>query len=171
MGDGAIESYSQGRNPMVTVPFYFADAGLRKILSPNYSSSGGYPYQRPVKEHTIAIIPERLMFDATTQTLANRLNSNGGNWTIETPDPATPGSFLAPRALTVKEGRLFDLTLWGWRVNFSAPSFGFRHEDGGREVDNIDVMFMIDETKPDDHMLFTLGDPYLAGIDIEGSSS
>jgi hypothetical protein len=165
-GDAALEAYVQGEAPVINLPAIYADPATRAILSPTFSASGGYPAQQPVLELTMAIFVEKLFWNAVTRDHDLVLDPNGGAWTL--------GTVGSPVALSAQPDklRLFNLTTWPWRCFSRKAPFSFNQDSGGKSVQTVEVELMIDQTKPSGHMLYTIGDPYLASppIDIEGAS-
>jgi hypothetical protein len=75
-------------------------------------------------------------------------------------------------AFTTEDQRLFDLSVFFWKVHFERAMPVYRHEDGGKALRQVTVHAMPDLTKPDGHLIWTMGSD-LAGsaIDLEGTYS
>lgn len=164
-GSAPLEAKVQGEAPTITIPAVYASPATRALLSPTGSASGGYPYAIPVSELTLVFFAEELFFDATAATAKYglALDPNGGSWTLG-------GQALS--GLSARKQALFGLTTWAWRCFPVKAPFSYTHEDHGKSVQEVTVEVMIDQTKPEGDMLYTVGDPYLAStaIDIEGAS-
>jgi hypothetical protein len=161
-GDAALKAKVKGERPVITLPAIYADPVIRGLLSPTGSASGGYSTARPVTEFTVVVFAEELFYNSTTKLYDQTLDPNGGAWTLG-------GSALSAQAAKLK---LFGLTTWAWRCFPLKAPFNFTDADHGKSVQNVDIELMTDVTKPEGHMLYTIGDPYLAStpIDIEGAS-
>jgi hypothetical protein len=159
-GDAPLKAYVQGEAPVLTIPAVLANPDLRDILSPTGAASGGFSAQRPVSELTLVVFIEELFMNATTKVHDLTLDPNGGTW------------LLGGVALTGRKLALFNLTAWLWRCFPRKPGTGFRHGEGGKAIQTVEIELMLDTTKPEGHLLYTIGDPYLAStpIDVEGGS-
>ena len=156
-GDAAHKAFVQGEAPVATIPLFTADPALRAILSPTGGASGGRRRQQPVKEYTLVVLPEELFLDPsdTQEDLAL------------TPNMASDGWELGGTALTEAQEELLGQSAWMWRGYFSKPPLTYRHEDGGKSVDQCTFTLMYQVLAPNGHRLYTLGDPFDAGIDVE----
>lgn len=154
-GPSAHKRYYDGESVMVTIPLFFADPRLQAICSPIGSASGGHSRQRPVKEHTLVIVPEQLLFDPSSDAF-EALTYTGGVWQVG-------GSNL-----TAKQEQLLGLSIWAWRGSFGRQLPAYKHDDGGKVVNPVEFSVMHSPEFPEGHMLYTRGDPTLAGIDLEG---
>lgn len=164
-GEAPLKSYAQGEAPVLTVPMFNGNPDLRKVCSETYNASAGYPHQIPVRQHTVVIMPQQLFFNAAADPAKYDLvlDPNGGAWTMTAP-------LGSPVALTTEQTRLLGLSVWIWKAHWRKAAIQFAHDDGGRAVGSSDLVMMIDEDMPEGHQLYTVGDPYDAGIDIEGGS-
>lgn len=152
-GAAIHERYSSGLNPLVTIPIYAADAALRAILSSTGSGSGGYQRRRAVTEYSLAIFPEQLFIDDANAQVDLSYTTAGG-WQKD-------GS-----ALTTDEEALLDLSVWFWRGHFTRAMPIYRHEDGGKVIQEVSFQAMHNGDMPDGHHLFTIGDPADSSIEI-----
>lgn len=162
-GAAPLRAKQQGEAPVLTIPAVYADPAVRKVLSATNNASGGYSTAIPVRELTLVVFAEELFFNATNNKYDLTLDPNGGTWLLG-------GSALT--TLSARKQALFGLTTWIWRCfPIKAPN-NFAHEDHGKSIESVSVEVMVDETKPEGHMLYTVGDPFLATppIDIEGAS-
>lgn len=157
-GDAPHKTNIQGEAPVVTAPLFVADPSLRAILSPSGAASGGFRRQRPVQERTLVIIPEELFLDLDDPAMQTELPlvpDGSGGWLLGT----TP--------LTAAQTALLGQSAWFWRGYFRKPDLAYRHEDGGKLVQPVEFHVMNQTGAPLGHRLYTLGDPYDAGIDVE----
>lgn len=144
-----------GESLTVTLPLFFADPDLRAIASPTGTASGGYGRQRPVREHTLVIVPEQLMYDTATDSFLPLTYSTANGFQV------------GGQALSEEQERLLGLSVWIWRGSFGRQLASFDHADAGKTIVPVEFTGMYAEEFPDGHRLFTLGDPTLAGIDLD----
>ena len=161
--DAALEAKVKGERPVVDLPAIYADPATRGILSPTEAASGGYSTGRPVKELTLVIFAEELFFNSTTNEYDLTLATNAGAWTLGG-NPLT--------GLSQRKQNLFGLTVWLWRCFSMKAPFRFSDTDHGKSVETVEIECMLDTSKPEGHLLYTVGDPYLASpaIDLEALS-
>jgi hypothetical protein len=155
-GDAPHKHYVQGEAPVATIPLYTADPSLRAILSPTGGASGGRRRQQPVKEYTLVVVPEELFLDLNdpTSQIDLPLTPDGSGW------------LLGGQALTTAQEDRLDQAVWLWRGAFTKPPLRYQHEDGGKLVDEVTFTVMYQVAAPNGHRLYTIGDPYAAGIDV-----
>lgn len=158
-GPAAHRRFYDGESVTITVPLFFADPRLRAICSPTGKASGGYSRQRPVREHTLVIVPEQLLFDPTADAF-EALTWDAGN-----------GFQVGGSPLTEEQERLLGLSMWFWRGSFGRQLPAFRHEDGGKVVNPVEFSVMHSPEFPDGNQLYTLGDPTDEAIDLAGLES
>lgn len=152
-GQGKHKGYAEGEDPLVTIPMFNGDSDLLSITSASGNASAGYSRRRPLSEHTLVLIPEDLLVHPTTGAYV-KLGYDGTVWT------------LGGVALTPAQMRLFGQIRWVWRGHFRKPSVEFQHDDAGKAIGSVQFQVMLDLTKPEGHMLYTVGDPSKAGIEI-----
>jgi hypothetical protein len=153
-GSAPRKANVQGAAPVVTIPLFTADPALLAILSPSGTASQGFGRQRPVVERTLVVFPEELFLSADGQVDLS-LDSNGGTWQ------------LGGSALSTAKSALLDKARWFWRGYFTTPDTAFSHADAGKRIDETQFVVMFSDDAPNGHGLYTVGDPYDAGIDIE----
>lgn len=154
-GDAPHKRFVQGEAPVATIPLFTADPALRAILSPTGGASGGRRRQQPVKEYTLVVLPEELFLDPATDFQEDLvLAANGTSWT------------LGGVALSAEKDRLLNQAVWLWRGAFTKPPIRYQHEEGGKSVDEVTFSTMYQVAAPNGHRLYTIGDPYDAGIDV-----
>jgi hypothetical protein len=152
-GAGKHKGYVEGEDPLIDIPAYNGDPELAAIMSGSGNAGAGYSRRRPVREHTLVIIPEELLVDPATGKYA-KLGYDGAAWKWND----------AP--LTPEQERLLGLARWVWRGHFIKPKVEFTHDQAGKSVGTAQFQVMLDLTKPEGHMLYTVGDPADAEIDI-----
>lgn len=155
-GPAAHRRYYDGETVTLTIPLHFADPRLQAICSPTGRASGGYSRQRPVKEHTLVVVPEQLLFDVANDEF-DALTWDAGN-----------GFQVGGVALSTEQERLLGMSQWYWRGSFGRQLPAFRHEDGGKVVNPVEFMVMHSPEFPDGNQLYTLGDPTDESIDLAG---
>lgn len=154
-GDAPHKRFVQGEAPVATIPLFTADPTLRAILSPTGGASGGRRRQQPVKEYTLVVLPEELFLDPATDFQEDLvLAATGTSWT------------LGGVALSAEKDRLLNQAVWLWRGAFTKPPIRYQHEEGGKSVDEVTFSCMYQVAAPNGHRLYTIGDPYDAGIDV-----
>ncbi len=151
-GAAPHEKYVSGQAPVVTMPLYAADAALRAIVSPTGSASGGYQRRRAVTEYTLAILPEQVFIENDAQVTVGY--TTAGGWTV------------GGDAATAPQLALLDLSIWFWRGHFTATPPMFRHEDGGKVVQEVMFHSMHNGAMPNGHHLYTIGRPDQSSIEI-----
>lgn len=154
-GEAIHERYIEGESPVVTIPLYVADASLRAIVSPTGSASGGYWRRRAVTEYTLAIFPEELFIEDNAQVAV--AYTTAGGWTV------------GGDAATAAQEALIDLSIWFWRGHFGPAKPIYRHEDGGKVVQEVMFQSMFNGDMPDGHRLYTIGDPSDSSIEISAT--
>jgi hypothetical protein len=147
-GEAPREKYLEGYAPVVTIPLIAADDALRAIVSPTGSGHGGYRNRRAVTEYVLALIPEQVFFEANVAVAVEFTNTAGtGAWEV------------GGDAATADQEALLDLSIFFWRGHFTATPPAFRHEDGGKSVQEVQFHAMHNSSMPDGHHLFTIGRP------------
>lgn len=152
-GAAPHEKYLEGYAPQITIPLYAADDALRAIVSPTGSAHGGYQRRRAVTEYLLAIIPEQVFIESNAQAELTYTNADG--WQV------------GGDAASAAQLALLDLSIWFWRVHFTATAPMYRHEDGGKVVQQVIAHAMHNASMPDGHHLFTIGRPDQATPAIE----
>lgn len=159
-GPGRHTAIFTGENPSVTFPLFLADPALRDIITPTGSRHGGNSFRRRAKEYTLAIFPEALFLDPQPDGTFERktLAFNGGNWT------------LGGEALTAEQQTLLDASLWLWRGFFEKPQTRFVGAPEGKNIETVTFNVLHQAAMPENHQMYTVGDPEEFAIDIEGGS-
>jgi hypothetical protein len=155
-GPRAHERYLDGETVALTIPLYFADPDLRRVVSPTGSASAGNQRQRKVREYTLCVMPEQLFLDDEGNRVTVAFSA--GSWT------------KGGQALTAHEIELLGMSLWFWRGSFTRALPSFSHADGGKSVTPVEFSIMHASLAPEGHHAWTVGDPADAEIDLEGGS-
>ena len=156
-GPAPHEKFLTGYAPKLTIPLYAADSALRAIVSPTGSAHGGYQRRRPVTEYMVGIIPEQVFIESNAQAQLTYDKVNG--WRV------------GGDAATAAQLALLDLSIWFWRGHFTATPPMFKHEDGGKVVQQVVFESMHNGSMPDGHHLFTIGRPDQASTPIHLASA
>lgn len=146
------EKYISGQAPVITMPLYAADAALRAITSPTGSASGGYQRRRSVTEYSLVIFPEDVFIESNAQ--AQLGYTTAGGWTV------------GGDAATSAQEALLDLAIFFWRGHFETVLPMYRHEDGGKVVQEVVFHAMHNGDMPDGHHIYTIGRPDQSSIEI-----
>jgi len=152
-GPAMHEADYEGENPTVEFPIYLADPALMSVLSPTGSAHAGHTARRAVVERTLVLFPEAL-FGADREVLAFA----AGDWT------------LGGSPLTGAQLALLDASVWLWRGFFNRPSRRFLGGagDARKNIESTTFQVMHAPAMPNGHHLYTTGDPFTVGIDLEG---
>jgi len=151
-GPAPHQKYVAGGAPQVTIPIYAAAPSLRAILSPTGSASGGYQRRRAVTELTLVLFPEDVFIEANVGVTLGY--TTAGGWTV------------GGDAATTAQLAQLDLAIWFWRGHFERAMPMYRHEDGGKVIDEVTFHAMHNSDMPDGHHLFTVGRPDQSSIEI-----
>lgn len=160
-GSAVFEATYLGENPVVEIPLFLADPALLPIVSPIGNISAGHIRVRDVSERTLVIFPEKLFRLPGGQDEGfGMLSFAAGAWS------------LGGAALTDAQDAIMAMSMWFWRGFFSRPSRSFLggHGDEGKNIETVSFQAMMHPDMPDGHRLYTLGDPALSGINLEGGS-
>lgn len=152
-GDAEHLSFEKGENPIVNIPVFYGDPALRARTSGTGLAGAGLT--RPVRsaERTLMILPEELFVDASTApaTLQTLSYTNGVGWRV------TPAGG-SPRALTAAEIVLLGKAVTFWKGYWVKAPTTFQDDAGGKSVETLEWHTLIDSTKPDGQMLYSVGD-------------
>lgn len=153
-----------GEDPVVEIPLYLTDPALIAIVSPSGSAHAGRSRRGPVKEYTLAILPEALFLQADAGGIVSAKTvafSNAGAWTVNA------------IAITAAQQELLDASMWLWRCVFNRPPRRFRGGAGDdkKNIETVSAQVLHHTGLPEGHHLYTTGDPYDATppIDIGGA--
>ena len=165
-GTAEVEAEAMGENPVGTFPLFVADPRIHAVLSPIGSAHGGASRRRPVVEYTVAIFPEALFLEPGTEGRQKEceLTCPGGVWKLDNGTGAVN--------LTDAQKTMLAQALWLWRCYFKRPSRDFKGAPGNaaKEIQKVTCQVMHHESMPDGQHLYTAGDPFLVGVDLNGGS-
>jgi hypothetical protein len=152
-----------GENPTVEIPLYLADPALIALVSPSGSAHAGRSRRGPVAEHTLAIFPEALFLVNDDQGIVHdhTVSFDGaGVWEFN------------GEALDAEKASLLDASFWLWRCVFNRPPRRFRGGAGDdkKNIETVSTQAMHHPDLPEGHHIYTTGDPFLAGVDLNGMS-
>lgn len=151
-----------GEAPVIEIPLFLADPALERITSPIGQASAGRSRRSAPLENTLVIMPEGLFLEADSDGVVQsyELAVAGGTWTLN------------GASLTGAQSASLDVAFWAWRVIFSRPPKRFRGGAGNdrKNIETVSAMLCHHPDMPEGHHLYTTGDPYDSGIDLEGSS-
>lgn len=162
-GPAAHETDYLGEDPTGEIPLYLADPSLIAVVSPSGSAHAGRSRRGPVAEHTLLVLPEALFLEAGAGGIVDDFDvswDESGNWTFN------------GDALTAERQRLLDASMWLWRVVFNRPPRRFRGGAGDdkKNIETVSFVTMHHPDMPEGHHLYTTGDPFAQGIDLNGMS-
>lgn len=151
-----------GENPVIEAPMFVTDPLLHALVGPTGSAHGGRERRgRPV-EHTIAIFPEELWLNPLTNEIdrTKDFSYNGGVWTYD------------GEALSATKLELLDASFFLWRAVINRPPRTFHGGagDAKKQIEPVSIQGLYHPDMPNGHHLYTSGNPYDAGIDLEGIS-
>lgn len=152
-----------GENPVIEIPLYLADPALIAICSPSGSAHAGRSRRGPVKEYTLCVFPEALFLVDDSAGIVH-------DHTVAF-DGAGVWSFNGV-ALDAERSRLLGNALWLWRVVFNRPTRRFRGGAGDdkKNIETVSTQSMHHGDLPEGHHIYTTGDPFAEGIDLNGMS-
>jgi hypothetical protein len=154
-GDATVQARARNGAATVEIPFFTATPFLQGITNPMGTHGMGTSRAMPVLEYTLVIFPEFLLFDRATREY-KAITYEDGAWELDGEE------------LTADQERLLGLSTWVWRCFPQGAPRRYRDEDEGKVIETVTFDVMLDETKPEGHMLWTHGDPNAHGIDLEG---
>jgi hypothetical protein len=152
-----------GEAPTVEIPLYLADPALIAIVSPSGSAHAGRSRRGPVAEYTLLVLPEALFLDADGQGIVTDYTvafDAAGAWTFN------------GIALDAERQAMLDVAFWMWRAVFNRPTRRFRGGAGDdkKNIETVSVESMHHPALPEGHHIYTTGDPFDSGIDLNGMS-
>jgi hypothetical protein len=160
-GPAPLKAYLAGHAPTFTLSG-FADPRILRLFTPTGIASGGNSRQVRVLENTLWVAPEQLFIKQVPGSAdeAVQVVYSGGVWTKD------------GNSFNDEDQRLFDLSVFFWKVYFEVTMTPYRHENGGKGNMEGTCHVMFDTTKPEGHQLWTTGATLLAsGINLGGESS
>jgi hypothetical protein len=158
-GPAKLRTRFKGEDPTITIPeLWWATEALKTILTATETASGGYTRQREPEYRTLVLFPEEFLYDPADKVYGAAAFTDG-TWQVNGKD------------LTDDQERLLAFTLWCWKVVFSKPEYSFTDENAGEAKGQVTAELQHAYTNvqlPEGHLLYTVGDPYEYGIDLEG---
>lgn len=133
---------------VITIPLIMGDPALWAKTSATGASGGGYSSPQKVQETSVLLIPLAELGGGLSYSLAAgwaRLEGNGV--------AAAVGAAAAPQN-----------AVWLWRAFLTRGRVPFRRQDGGRVVAEVRAEGMMDVTKPEGQMVYTVGAPEAQGV-------
>lgn len=160
-GPAGHEADFTGENPVVEIPLYMTDPALFAIVSPSGSKHGGRDRRFAPQEYTLVIFPEALFLEVENGAVVRKtVDWPGGNWTFDG----------AP--LDAARETLLGASAWLWRGYFNRPPRRFLGGagDARKNIETVSFQTLHHPDMPNGHHLYTTGDPFEAGINLEGGS-
>ncbi len=161
-GPAMHEADYTGENPVVELPLYLADPALLAIVSPIGSASAGATRRRAVAERMLVVIPEALFLVNNLSGAPERkqLAFAAGVWTLD------------GNPLSADQIDLLGQATWLWRGFFNRPPRSFKGGagDAKKNIETVSFQSMHHPGMPEGHMLYTIGDPADAEINLDGES-
>jgi hypothetical protein len=133
-GDTVHTRMVDGVSVKITVPLIFGDPTVYTKISPDGTKSGGFAKPQAVVTTSCVIMP--------FSDLASSLSYNGTTWT-----PAAPTH-----------------AVWLWRSVPTPGRYAFKHDNGGKVIREITFDALFDDSRPDGHKVYTVGDPVAQGV-------
>jgi hypothetical protein len=161
-GAAPHESDYSGEGPVLQIPMFLADPDLEAIVSPFGFASAGLSRRSQVAEHTLVIFPEGLFVTQGAGVVPSEatLAFAGGAWT------------LGGEALSAARQAMLGNTFWAWRGAFTRPTKTFHGGagDARKNIETATFTVMHHPDMPEGHKLYTIGNPFPAGINLDGAS-
>jgi hypothetical protein len=159
-GGAVYEATATGENPVVDMPLFMADPNLLHLVTPTGSPHAGLERVQDVSERTLVVMPERLFKRPNLPGYGTLQYATGGVWTLD----GLP--------LTAAQTTLLAHSIWFWRGYFNRAPRRFRggHGDDAKNIEVCQFTSMMHPDMPDGHHLYTQGNPFLYGIEIEPGS-
>lgn len=158
-GQAIFDATHVGERPQLTIPLALADPNLLPIVSPTGQIGAGHIRVRDVAERSLVVFPEDL-FRAVDEAYFDLSYTLAGGWKLNGQD------------FTAAQTAVLGMSLWLWRGYFDKPDKTFMggHGDEGKNITPVTFNVMMHPDLPDGQRLYTVGDPALQAIDIEGGS-
>lgn len=135
---------------IITVPLIMGDPDLWARISATGEKGGGHSTPQPVAETSVLVIPRRELGGglANATGLPAAWTRTAGNGVA-----GGVGAEFAP-----------ENAVWLWRAFPMRGRVPFRYAEGGKVITEVRFTAMIDVSKPEGQMVFTIGDPTAQGI-------
>lgn len=136
-GASVHQSTLRGVGLTVTIPLIMGDDTIWAKISPSGTKGGGR--SNPIAAVTTAVL---IAPDSEVTPSPPGLGYNGTVWT-----PAAPKN-----------------SIWIWRARASRGGLSFTSDNGGKVVMPVTFTGMFYGANPEDHKIYTIGDPIVQGI-------
>lgn len=128
----------------VTIPVILGDPAIFAKISPTGKKSGGNSIPQKVLETSVLIIPRGEVGGSLDWDIpGTQWVRTAGNGVL-----AAVGAAAAPKN-----------AVWLWRAFASFGALPYSYGNGGKVITEVVFTAMFDATKPEDHKIFTIGDP------------
>lgn len=129
----------------VTVPLILSSATQLLKISPRGKASNGNSVPQVIVPTSVVIMPRSELGGGLSNvtTTYTRVAGNGV--------AGATGAAAAP-----------VYTIWIWRAVPTFPSLPFQFSNGGKVIVEVTFTAMFDGAKPEDHKIYTIGDPRAA---------
>lgn len=128
----------------VTVPAILGDPAIWAKISPTGKKSGGNSIPQKVLETSVLIIPRSEVGGGLEWDVpGTQWQRTAGNGVL-----AAVGAAAAPKN-----------AVWLWRAYATFGAMPYSYGNGGKVITEVVFTAMFDATKPEDHKIFTIGDP------------
>lgn len=126
----------------ITVPLILSAATQLLKISPRGKASMGNSVPQAVTTTSVVIMP--------------RQELGGGLSNVTTTYTRVAGNGVAG---ATGAGAAPVYTIWIWRAVPTFPSLGFQFSNGGKIIVEVTFTAFFDATKPEDHKIYSIGDP------------
>ena len=126
----------------ITVPLILSAAAQLLKISPRGKASMGNSVPQQVVPTSAVVIPRAELGGGLTNAGATYTRTAGNGVAGATGAPAAP-----------------VFTIWLWRAIPSFPSLPYAFGNGGKVITEVTFTGMFDASKPEDHKVYTIGDP------------
>lgn len=126
----------------VTVPLILSAASQLLKISPRGKASMGNSAPQAVTATSVVIMPRQELGGGLTNATTTYTRT-AGNGVL-----GATGAGAAP-----------VYTIWIWKAIPTFPSLPFQFGNGGKIIVEVTFTAMFDGSKPEDHKIFTIGDP------------
>lgn len=126
----------------VTVPMILSSQSQLLKISPRGKASMGNSVPQAVTPTGVVIMPRSELGGGLTNTAATYTRTAGNGVAGAT------GAGAAP-----------VYTIWIWKAIPTFPNLPFQFSNGGKIITEVTFTAMFDASKPEDHKVYTIGDP------------
>jgi hypothetical protein len=133
---------------VITIPLIMGDPALWAKVSATGSAGGGFSTPQRVQETSVLLIPRSELGGGLAYTLAGGWTRTAGNGVA-----GAAGAEAAPQN-----------AIWLWRAYLTRGRVPFRYAEGGKVISEIRATGMMDVSKPEGQMVYTIGAPEAEGV-------